>query len=663
MAFYTNIIWSDENINSKEYIEYIEILKSIGNFRFICLKEIKESFVEVKKIKFEETIIIVSGKLYIDFIEELKENLTSIYIIPKIIIFTKNKYDFYEHNEEYNNIINHPFYNFDGVKTNFNELKIFLSNQKNITQTKKDEEEGQFTFEYIDCKKKLILPTLFKALIEVEEYNLNKFNEFLYNKYYKSSKSLDDLLNIIKSIPDIPLELLSKFYTRIYTLESNFYRDLNKDLRDNKRDNYLPYIQVLYEGTKLKSLSLASNNLLYRGTILSNKEILTIKANLNKIPGLPGAIIFTKAFLSFSKDKNIAENFIKNKTIIGQSHKVLFTLEKDNNIDYSLSTHADIESISYFPSEKEVLFFPFSSFEIKDINEVIVNSEIRYEIKLLYLGKYLKDLENDKELNQKEIDIPDSHFKNQITKLGLIKPDNFTTKNILEKFKKYKNDIEDLNKNKKIKKKNNVDILKKQNSQINIIFQSEDFIHLEKNKFLSKFKNDNNLYNLLKNLKEIQDDLCVGPTGLSKRMFDFRGNRFEGWSIGEKRGGFEYDPPLGWIGFGLKVPDDVDNSWLGMNHISSWSIAYHGVGNGLSSDEIKDIIGKICRSGFKSGTYQPHVECEDKYHSGKEVGKGVLFFQKIRNAEKNTGTIKINGLNYKVVLMVRIKPSSIRTCR
>jgi len=40
-------------------------------------------------------------------------------------------------------------------------------------------------------------------------------------------------------------------------------------------------------------------------------------------------------------------------------------LEKDNNIGYSLSTHGDIENISFYPKEREVLFFPFSSFEIK----------------------------------------------------------------------------------------------------------------------------------------------------------------------------------------------------------------------------------------------------------------------------------------------------------
>ena len=55
--------------------------------------------------------------------------------------------------------------------------------------------------------------------------------------------------------------------------------------------------------------------------------------------------------------------------------KVLYILEKDDNIDYILSTHSDIEKISFYPNEKEVLFYPFSSFEIKDIKEKIIKGE------------------------------------------------------------------------------------------------------------------------------------------------------------------------------------------------------------------------------------------------------------------------------------------------
>ena len=79
--------------------------------------------------------------------------------------------------------------------------------------------------------------------------------------------------------------------------------------------------------------------------------------------------------------------------------KVLFILEKDKNMGYNLSTHGDIEKISFYPDEREVLFFPFSSFEINGVKEVNLENEKIYEINLSYLSKYLKDIKKDNTLN------------------------------------------------------------------------------------------------------------------------------------------------------------------------------------------------------------------------------------------------------------------------
>ena len=74
----------------------------------------------------------------------------------------------------------------------------------------------------------------------------------------------------------------------------------------------MPYIQVLYEGIKLKSLPLASNNILYRGTFLSHQEISKIKNYLNnKLPGLPGSIVFTKCLFIIQQRKKYCPKFFK----------------------------------------------------------------------------------------------------------------------------------------------------------------------------------------------------------------------------------------------------------------------------------------------------------------------------------------------------------------
>ena len=121
---------------------------------------------------------------------------------------------------------------------------------------------------------------------------LKNIHSNLYNKY-STNKEVNKLLNSIKNISDIPIELLSKYYARLYTIQSDFYKDINRDLRGKEKDKYITYIKLLYEGLKLKSLPVASNDELYRGSKISNDEIIKIKEYLkNKIKCLPGDIVF-----------------------------------------------------------------------------------------------------------------------------------------------------------------------------------------------------------------------------------------------------------------------------------------------------------------------------------------------------------------------------------
>ena len=148
---------------------------------------------------------------------------------------------------------------------------------------------------------------------------------------------------------------------------------------------------------------------MYRGTQLSNDEINLIQNSLkNKVIDLPNIIAFSKTFLSFSKDPDVAKKFLR-KNNRNNDPKVFFELEKDDNIDYSLSTHSDIENISFLPQEREVLFFPFSSFEIKSIESIIIDFYNVYKINLKYLGEYVV-----KEFEEDEKEIPNSLFAKTI---------------------------------------------------------------------------------------------------------------------------------------------------------------------------------------------------------------------------------------------------------
>ena len=79
--------------------------------------------------------------------------------------------------------------------------------------------------------------------------------------------------------------------------------------------------------------------------------------------------------------------------------------------------------------------------------------------------------------------------------------------------------------------------------------------------------------NKLENIKkkgigiiDIRYDLLIEGCLISPKMFDERYNNNDmGWAKkGEKRGGRDYDPPKGWVGYGLNVINiyGKNNIWL-----------------------------------------------------------------------------------------------------
>ena len=410
-----NILLIDQNILIEEYNKFCNDLLSFlkyNSFEYTHFKlnkflQVNEAINLIKNIRFEATIIIINGKLYYDFIIKFKENINNIFIIPKIIIYTRNINNFKEDLKFKNfyQILNNKYYTFGGIKTSFEDIKKFILNNishqtlnsnllnENIPKRKDiNYFEGDLIFDYIDSKEKLILPLFHSSIIDL---NRDENNEDFIKSIYmnENCNELKMLLNSIIQIPEIPIELLSKYYVRIYTSQC-FYKKINEDLRNTNKDSYLPYLITLFKAIKLKSLPLNSNNILYKFILLSKMEIHMIShCLLSKKPGLPGCIVFSKTFISFYKDLNFLNgkiNSIENN-ILDKYELVLFKLEKDDSLErYYSSIPIDMEKFSYFPEEKEVLFFPFTSFGIESINVINYNNKKIYLIKLSYLDKFKK---------------------------------------------------------------------------------------------------------------------------------------------------------------------------------------------------------------------------------------------------------------------------------
>ena len=142
------------------------------------------------------------------------------------------------------------------------------------------------------------------ALIE----DITNYTNSIYDTYSKESTNLKNFLGQIKSIPNILVEIISKYYSRAYTATSSFHPDVNKDFGKNKINKYMALIKTFYEAVKLSALPLANNNILYRVAFIRNDEIIQIKNYLeNKIKDLPCSLVFCRSFSSFTKKKSVAE--------------------------------------------------------------------------------------------------------------------------------------------------------------------------------------------------------------------------------------------------------------------------------------------------------------------------------------------------------------------
>lgn len=383
------IFWIDKNVYNEENKNYFNSFKNNVLYKqmylkFFCFENLEEAFYLILNyIDFKMLFIIISGEFYPYYYYKLKENIKFLKCLPISIIFTSDdsKEIFikrisvkYYLTEEIFDSINNSFYNFGGVSSDFNYCINFIfnfyinsQNKFKLDKTEESSYDGCITFEYIYSKNQLVLPFLYCELMNEKKVSDNDIQIFI--NYLLINHRDDEIIKLmfpLLYIKGIPHEIIVKYLLRAYTLNNSFYSEMNKLLMKHDGKIYQTFIKLIFEGLLNKSIYFSEDNYLYRGTQMTKNEIDNImksfeeRRTLDHYEPLPLFLLYSRCFLSFSKDENKILEFI-DKTE-DKFYRTVFILKNNNKINNKYYYNVDVEFFSAFTDEKEVIFLPFSTF-------------------------------------------------------------------------------------------------------------------------------------------------------------------------------------------------------------------------------------------------------------------------------------------------------------
>ena len=175
-----------------------------------------------------------------------------------------------------------------------------------------------------------------------------------------------------------------------------------------------------------------------------------------------------------------------------------------------------------------------------------------------------------------------------------------------------------------------------------LIIKSNFNINITKDELIKAFSEDEELLTL----EKVEKELLFPKIKLNLEMlFPKEDNKNNDWGKPGIRGGEYYNPPIGWIKYGINISHCFNTQnfdWIKKNNEKEWCIAYCGI------------------TGLTKTMEQIYENENDTKHQNKKVGVGVYCYSDPKLLEEYTETIDVDGDNYKVGFMVRVKPDKIR---
>ena len=279
--------------------------------------------------------------------------------------------------------------------------------------------EWNFKSNYYTSPNRLFILNNILRDVDDEDYPLDHcLNELL--KYVKNAKELKDcegMEQIDYFLQQAARESDLDYLIKAYTAQTQFFQRLNVQLtKHNEIYGYHEYLDwsnyfaAFVFGLNLKSQMkrpLGCLGVTYRGMRIRSSELALYEV---------GEVICNKTFLSTSENRQIAEVF-SGWNDPKQEDEIAVICELHIN---NVGTGLDIEEISEFPDEKEVLIIPMSYFIVANVSfdEPKGNAEIT-------MIEYVNDPDDEKnhpfhypglmwykDISMKKQPIEDNHNEN-----------------------------------------------------------------------------------------------------------------------------------------------------------------------------------------------------------------------------------------------------------
>ena len=451
-----NYMWIDKDINETYFkLSYYDIL---FNEKRQCytFNTVDEGIQKLFSLKYQEITVIISARFFPEFFEKFDQRINNTndlkeFPFPTVVIFCFEKEKFISNLILNNNYDNNYLLNKNLIFKIFDDLVDYINGGK-------DENSEDLTFDEVKNLKELIIPCFYSYLIqdttetEIDYFNNNILINFKDNNI-ENEKQIKGLIANLKRKNLNSKELIIKNWLRMYTIPSDFFAQMNKALRtqDENKFLYYPLIKICYEGVRNKFLHPVYKKKLFRGAVISKKELEKLKKQLennNKIKKeknqeFPKVIVYCRSFLSFSEKEDVAFQFVYHNKNDENTEKIMYEIQEiiNEEIDENTLSNCSIRDFSRIKVEEEVLLFPLSCFEIIDIIEKEPPALEKYRIILKYLGRYGNPIREQLGDNFFEY-IQKTKFSDDLIKEKITINKDFESTWIIDK--EYKNKYKDL---------------------------------------------------------------------------------------------------------------------------------------------------------------------------------------------------------------------------